>query len=123
MSSSTTTTGIVNNVNTGGGATTSGAGKPTPPPDLARIIEAVNALAEQQDSAGLDSNGDLPTVTAIAPEFAAPQGQDGIAHRWWSTLSTRKYQKIVLVIVLQKSYKRNKQFIILCFLFINLLFL
>jgi uncharacterized membrane protein YgcG len=76
-----TTTNVTNN--------TSGQPPPyklTPPADLARIIEAVNALAEQQDA--LDSNGDLPTVTAIAPDFAAPQGQDGIAHRWWSTLST-----------------------------------
>jgi len=83
--------GNINTITTnGGGPSTSaapGGSKLTPPPDLARIIEAVSVLANQQEA--LDTNGDLPTVTAIAPEFAAPQGQDGIAHRWWSTLSTR----------------------------------
>ena len=74
-----------------------GGSKLTPPPDLARIIEAVNVLADQQDA--LDSNGDLPTVTAIAPEYAAPQGQDGIAHRWWSTLSTRTFYLFIYLFI------------------------
>ena len=64
------------------------AGRPKPPPGLSGIIAAVAAAADERS---LDTdNGDLATAVALAPSLASPQGQSGVAHRWWNSLSTRE---------------------------------
>ena len=59
-----------------------------PPHDLAGIIEAVSSLSDQQNS--MDGSGGLTTSTALAPELASPNGQEGVAQRWWASISSCK---------------------------------
>lgn len=60
------------------------AGALVPPPDLSSVITAVSAMADEQEGA---ANGDLPTVGPVSPDLASPQGQEGVAQRWWGALS------------------------------------
>ena len=73
----------------------SGSKALVPPPDLAGIIQKVLVFAnkddERQQQQGHDAGGGLPTCAALAPELASPQGQEGVAHRWWNALSTRTF--------------------------------
>ena len=86
----------------------SGTRIPNAPADLSIVIQKVTEFAEkhpeqvieegeeflraQTDGDGTDllatrRYSSLPTSVAVAPVLVSPQGQEGIAHRWWSALS------------------------------------